>query len=102
MWRRGFGNAPFGVVLGHFFAFVPHFWRILSQHCIFDQYVLILYRFWKDFGWIWEGFWEAFSMIFLIFLENADFVKYSVFPWENHYFSYVGLLKNYGKSTKHQ
>ena len=41
-------------------------------------------------------------MIFLIFLENDDFVKYSVSPQENHYFSYVGLLKNYGKSTQHQ
>ena len=39
-------------------------------------------------------------MTFLIFLENADFVKYSVSPRNNHYFSYVGLLQNNRTSTK--
>ena len=36
-----------------------------------------------DFGRILEGFGENFSKIFRIFLEDADFVKYSVFPREN-------------------
>ena len=37
---------------------------------------------------------------FRMFLENADFVKYTVFLWKNHYFSYVELLKNNEKTIK--
>ena len=99
--RRGFGPLPFGRVLAYFFAFFSLVLRILSQRRFLHRYFSIFWRFWEDSGWIWEGFWKVFSIIFLISLENADFVKYSVFPWENHYFSYAGLLKNYGKSTKH-
>ena len=39
--RRGFNIAPFGRVLGHFFAFFSIFslfLRILSQHRFFDRY----------------------------------------------------------------
>ena len=51
-------------------------------------------RFFIDFGKVLGGFWDDFSKIFLIFLKNSDFVKYSVFLWKNLYFSWVELLKN--------
>ena len=88
--------------MGHFFAFFSHFLRILSQRRFFHRYFSNLYVFWEDFGWIWEEFREVFSVIFHIFLENADFVKYSVFLRKNHYFSYVGLLKNNRTPTKNR
>ena len=86
----------------HFLSLFSLFWRSLNQHRFFYRYFSFLDRFWEDFGWIWEGFWQIFSMIFHIFLENADFVKYSVFLWKNHYFSYVGLLKNNRTPTKNR
>ena len=56
--------------------------------------------FWMDLGRILGGFWKDFSMVFRVFLQTANFVKYSVLPRKNHYVSYVALLKNNKKSTK--
>ena len=39
---------------------------------------------------------------FHIFLKNCDFVKYSILPRKNQYFSYVELLKNNENSPKNQ
>ena len=33
------------------------------------------FRFWTDLGWILEGFWVGFLMIFRIFCKNSDFAK---------------------------
>ena len=40
---------------------------------------MIFHRFLVDFKRISGGFWEDFSKIFCVFLENADFVKNGVF-----------------------
>ena len=55
-----------------------------------------------DLGRILGGFWKDFSKVFRIFLKNCDFVKYSVLPRKNHYFSYVELLKINKKTAKNR
>ena len=91
--RRLFGPSPFGGVLGHFFAFFSicfaFFAHLKSASLflsIFIDFLLIL----EGFGVDLERILGCFSIIFLIFLENADFVKYSVFPWKNHVFHTLG------------
>ena len=59
-----------------FFGLLKSSWLFLS---IFVRFFSILEGFWKGLGRILEGFFAD----FFIFLENADFVKYSVFPKEN-------------------
>ena len=46
-----------------------------------------------DLGGFSEGFGVFFSMFFGSFLKNANLVKYSILPRENHGFLYVELLK---------
>ena len=90
--------ALLGPLVLTFFAFVAHLkssWPFVS----------ILFDFCSFLGWFWgglEGFGEDFSNIFRSFLKNDDFVKYSVFPRKNHYFSHVRLLKHDQKSTKNR
>ena len=62
-----------------------------------------------DFGRIWGGFWgilggfkQDFCDIFRIFIENRDFVKNSVFPRKNQYFSGFKLVEITKKSNKNQ
>ncbi len=93
---------PYFRNFSHFLRVFFDFWAHLKPSCHFVAFLNVFFRFRKDFGKIWEGFWVDFSMIFRIFLKNADFVKYSVFLRKNHYFSYVELLKNNEKSTKNR
>ena len=79
--------------MGHFFAFFSicfaFFAHLKSASLflsIFIDFLLIL----EGFGVDLERILGCFSIIFLIFLENADFVKYSVFPWKNHVFHTLG------------
>ena len=53
-----------------------------------------------DFGSIWGGFWEDFSKICWIFLENAAFVKTLKKPWFLQCFVRVELLKNHKNQQK--
>ena len=55
-----------------FSRFFVFFGPILSHDGIFYRFFWISHRFGVDFGSILEGFWEDFSMIFRIFLKNAD------------------------------
>ena len=92
-------------LLGPFFAIFcifSHFFRIFFASYIIMHFFIDFFRFFIDFGRILGGFWDDFSMIFHIFLKNVDFVKYSVFPRKNHYFSYVELLEIHEKSVKNQ
>ena len=80
-----------------FFAFMAHLkscWHLLS---IFFDFSSIFRRFFPDFG-----FWEHFSKFFFVLVTNDNFVKYSILPRKNHYFSYVELLTNNKKSAKIQ
>ena len=51
-----------------------------------------------DFSWFWPPKTKPKSSFFRYFFANADFVKIMVFPRENHYFSWFGLLKYDPKS----
>ena len=75
--------GPCWAHFSHFFAFLGLLEPSWLFYSIFFEFSWILVGFWKDFRRVWGGFWKDFSQIFLIFLENADFVKYSVFPREN-------------------
>ena len=55
-----------------------------------------------DFSQILGGFWEDFSKFFFVLVTNVNFVKYSILPSKNHYFSYVELLTNNKKPAKIQ
>ena len=72
-------------------------------------FFLISYRFRMDFGrilgefwWMLGGFTPDFLDIFRIFIENRDFVKNSVFPRKNQYFSGFKLFKITEKSNKNR
>ena len=65
-----------GAVLGRF---LEH----LRSKSRFEAY---FFEFLVDLGWILEGFWDDFSTIFCIILENCDFVKSVVLLRENHGF----------------
>ena len=86
----------------HFFTTFGNFWTFFSHHYLFYRFFSNFHRFRKDLGRILGRFCNDFSWIFLIFLENADFVKYNIFFKKKHYFSYVELLKNNKKSMKNQ
>ena len=68
---------------GLIFRIFSNFLGFLSHDSFFYRFFSIFHRFWMDFERILEGFWEGFSMILGIIIENSDFVKNSVFPREN-------------------
>ena len=76
-------KLPCSWIFARFFAFFRTFGGILNQLGNFDRFFSNFYRFGQDLGSIWEGFGGHFLRIFRIFLENVDFVTYSVFPREN-------------------
>ena len=59
-----------------FFGLLKSSWLFVSS---FFDFEWIWGGFGTDFGRVWEDFWK----IFWIFLEKADFVKYSVFLGKN-------------------
>ena len=71
--------------VSHFFVF----FRIFSLSEVIMAFFLDFFwifcdfcRFFMDFGWFSGGFWEVFSNFFAIFLEKANFLKYSIFLLE--------------------
>ena len=60
--------------------------RILGHLRSKSRFEAIFFQFLVDLGWILEGFWDDFSTIFCIILENGDFVKSVVLLRENHSF----------------
>ena len=81
-------------MLGHFsqfFRILGAFWTHLTPSLFLGTLFLDFYRFLVHLGWISGGFWDGFSMIFGIILENDDFVKSVALLLENHSFQGFGL-----------
>ena len=57
---------------GRPWSFLGRFWAHLHSKLRSEA---IFFRFWTDLGWILEGFWVGFLMIFRIFGKNSDFAK---------------------------
>ena len=68
----------------------------------FIDFEWILGRFGEGFGGFGEGFNRMFRLFFRIFIENHDFVKNSVLPGKNQYFSGFKLFQIIKKSNKNQ
>ncbi len=65
------------------FRIFSHFFRICWPSSVIMTFFIDFFRIFIDFGRILGVSWEDCSKIFWIFLENAEFVKYSVFHWKN-------------------
>ena len=99
--RGGRRTFYYGRFWDHFLYFFA-FFSLLTSSWLFYRFFFSFHRFSVDFGRILGGFWDDVSTIFRVFLENRDFIKYSVLHRKNHYFSYVELMKINKKSTKNR
>ena len=84
------------------FAFFSHSYASIAFLIDFFRFRSHFGGVWDDFGRVWGGFFDDCLMIFSIFLKNTDFVKYSVFPRENHYFQGIEAFQLHKKSIKNR
>ena len=56
-------------LLGASWSTFSHFFRLWGASVFEVAFRSDFSRFFVDFGWIWEGFWDDFSTIFRIFVK---------------------------------